>query len=414
MRRRVMTAFMCAIMTMSVIPVNADDTQVAKAQQEMESTVKTETTEMSTQSTTKTEKKKTSRKKKTKITKKKISKDKNGKKSDNEEKVVPMPTQVISKSSTQAMERRISSKQAKIAKLRKEKAKIFKQMKLEAQKEETLKTFYEKYTANSKAEIALFGQEITPAMKISKKDEAMRDDLYELADLFGDKQLKTIAGKYVFGINHPDFETLLDKNDNFNLNQYLKNEKILPVKPMQQKIATINKKIKQLKKDISKENQTRYFNPNNVSLLSHITVDDAKQMLKGTALYADAKAYVKAEEKYHVNAVFLMGIAAHESAWGTSELAKNKNNLFGYGAYDSNPYNGAYTFSNYSESIDLIARVLVKYYINPKGTKIYGDEKAAGTYYNGPTLSGINTKYATDKNWANAVYNHMKYLYEKL
>ena len=27
---------------------------------------------------------------------------------------------------------------------------------------------------------------------------------------------------------------------------------------------------------------------------------------------------------------------------------------------------------------------------------------------------GINTKYATDKNWANAVYNHMKYLYEKL
>ena len=50
MRRRVMTAFMCAIMTMSVIPVNADDTQVAKAQQEMESTVKTETTEMSTQS----------------------------------------------------------------------------------------------------------------------------------------------------------------------------------------------------------------------------------------------------------------------------------------------------------------------------------------------------------------------------
>ena len=57
------TAFMCAIMTMSVIPVNADDTQVAKAQQEMESTVKTETTEMSTQSTTKTEKKKTSEKK---------------------------------------------------------------------------------------------------------------------------------------------------------------------------------------------------------------------------------------------------------------------------------------------------------------------------------------------------------------
>ena len=32
-------------------------------------------------------------------------------------------------------------------------------------------------------------------------------------------------------------------------------------------------------------------------------------------------------------------------------IEKNKYNLFGYGAYDSNPYNGAYTFENYSESI---------------------------------------------------------------
>ena len=401
MRRRVMTAFMCAIMTMSVIPVNADDTQVAKAQQEMESTVKTETTEMSTQSTTKTEKKKTSRKKKTKITKKKISKDKNGKKSDNEEKVVPMPTQVISKSSTQAMERRISSKQAKIAKLRKEKAKIFKQMKLEAQKEETLKTFYEKYTANSKAEIALFGQEITPAMKISKKDEAMRDDLYELADLFGDKQLKTIAGKYVFGINHPDFETLLDKNDNFNLNQYLKNEKILPVKPMQQKIATINKKIKQLKKDISKENQTRYFNPNNVSLLSHITVDDAKQMLKGTALYADAKAYVKAEEKYYVNAVFLMGIAAHESAWGTSRRAREDNNLTGYGV-TSDSAKGINKATK-EEGLLTTAKPLHEKYLT-----------AGGSYYAGTSAEDVNKHYCVGGEWAAAVVNDAYQLMNQL
>ena len=402
MRRRVMTAFMCAIMTMSVIPVNADDTQVAKAQQEMESTVKTETTtEMSTQSTTKTEKKKTSRKKKAKITKKKISKDKNGKKSDNEEKVVPMPTQVISKSSTQAMERRISSKQAKIAKLRKEKAKIFKQMKLEAQKEETLKTFYEKYTANSKAEIALFGQEITPAMKISKKDEAMRDDLYELADLFGDKQLKTIAGKYVFGINHPDFETLLDKNDNFNLNQYLKNEKILPVKPMQQKIATINKKIKQLKKDISKENQTRYFNPNNVSLLSHITVDDAKQMLKGTALYADAKAYVKAEEKYHVNAVFLMGIAAHESAWGTSRRAREDNNLTGYGV--TSDHAKGINKSTKEAGLLATAETLHEKYLT-----------SGGSYYVGTSAAAVNKHYCVGGEWAAAVVKNAYLLMNRL
>ena len=62
----------------------------------------------------------------------------------------------------------------------------------------------------------------------------------------------------------------------------------------------------------------------------------------------------------------------------------------------------------------MIARVFVKYYLNPNGTNIYGGEKAAGTYYNGATLSGINKRYATDSNWANGVYNHMKYLYNKL
>lgn len=128
----------------------------------------------------------------------------------------------------------------------------------------------------------------------------------------------------------------------------------------------------------------------------------------------NAEYFYYIEKQYNINGIFVAAVGIHESAWGTSKIAKEKNNLFGYGAYDSNPYNGAYNFSNDSESIDLIARVFVKYYINPKGTSIYGGEKAAGTYYNGPTLSGINTRYASDKNWANGVYHHMKYLYNKL
>jgi len=128
----------------------------------------------------------------------------------------------------------------------------------------------------------------------------------------------------------------------------------------------------------------------------------------------NAEYFYYIEKQYNINGVFVAAVGIHESAWGTSKIARDKNNLFGYGAYDSNPYNGAYSFSNYSESIDLIARVFVKYYINPKGTNIYGGEQAVGTYYNGPTLTGINTKYATDKNWANGVYNHMKHLYNKL
>ena len=128
----------------------------------------------------------------------------------------------------------------------------------------------------------------------------------------------------------------------------------------------------------------------------------------------NAEYFYYIEEQYNINGVFVAAVAIHESAWGTSKISQDKHNLFGYGAYDSNPYSGAYEFTDYSESIDLIARVFVKYYLNPKGTSIYGGEEASGKYYNGPTVSGVNTKYATDKNWANAVYKHIEYLYNKL
>ena len=152
---------------------------------------------------------------------------------------------------------------------------------------------------------------------------------------------------------------------------------------------------------------------------SGLTLEQFKQILTDSKdtnkiFQNNAQYFYYIEKQYNINGVFVAAIGIHESAWGTSQISRNKNNLFGYGAYDSNPYNGAYNFSDYSECIDLIARVLVKYYLNPKGTSIYGGEIAAGTYYNGPTLSGVNTRYATDKNWANGVYNHMKYLYNKL
>ena len=128
----------------------------------------------------------------------------------------------------------------------------------------------------------------------------------------------------------------------------------------------------------------------------------------------NAKYFYLIEQQYNINGMFVAAVGIHESAWGTSKIAQNKHNLFGYGAYDSNPYNGAYSFTEYSECIDLIARVFAKYYINPAGTKIYDGNGASGKYYSGSTLSAINKKYATDPNWANAVYKYMQYLYGKI
>lgn len=151
---------------------------------------------------------------------------------------------------------------------------------------------------------------------------------------------------------------------------------------------------------------------------SGFTLEQFKKILtddkdKNNIFKENAEYFYYIEEEYDINGIFVAAVGIHECAWGTSKISKNKYNLFGYGAYDSNPYNGAYTFESYSESIDLISRVFVKYYLNPKGTSIYDGKKASGKYYNGNTLSAVNEKYATDKNWANAVYKHMKYLYKK-
>lgn len=128
----------------------------------------------------------------------------------------------------------------------------------------------------------------------------------------------------------------------------------------------------------------------------------------------NAEYFYYIEQQYNINGIFVAAIGIHESAWGTSKIAQNKKNLFGYGAYDSSPYSSSYNFDTYAEGIDLIARVLVKYYLNPSGTAIYNGEIASGKYYNGNNLTGVNTKYATDKNWANGVYKYMEYLYKKI
>ena len=125
-------------------------------------------------------------------------------------------------------------------------------------------------------------------------------------------------------------------------------------------------------------------------------------------------AFYNAEKKYNMNGIFLASIAIHESGWGTSQIANEKKNLFGYGSYDATPYESSFEFEDYSEGIETVAKSLVKYYLNPSGTKIYDGETAAAWYYNGPTLKGVNTRYASDSEWHAKVFTYMETLYNRL
>ena len=157
-----------------------------------------------------------------------------------------------------------------------------------------------------------------------------------------------------------------------------------------------------------------------LSVPSGLTLSDFKTILsnnlsdKNKIFEQSAEIFYKAEQKYKVNGVFLASIGIHESAWGTSKIANDKNNLFGFSAYDSDPYNSATSFENYESAINKVAEALSTKYLHVAGTKISDDIIATGTYFNGTTAKSVNTRYASDTGWADKVFSYMQYLYGKL
>ena len=153
---------------------------------------------------------------------------------------------------------------------------------------------------------------------------------------------------------------------------------------------------------------------------SGLTRDDFKKILSGNSkdinkiFENNADLFYEIEQKYNINGIFIAAIGIHESDWGTSNIANQKKNLFGYGAYDSSAYESSYEFESYEYGIDMVAKVMAKYYLNPEGIEVFDGEVSNGIYYNGPTVSGVNTRYASDSNWATRVYEIMFSLYKKL
>lgn len=152
---------------------------------------------------------------------------------------------------------------------------------------------------------------------------------------------------------------------------------------------------------------------------SGFTKEDYKKILSGNnqdiyKIFEDnAEFFYEVEQEYNVNGLFIAAIGIHESNWGTSTIARDKNNLFGYGSYDSSAYESSFEFENYRNGIETLAKVLSKYYLNEPGTPIYDGETAVGSYFNGPTVTGVNIRYASDPNWSNRVYTIMEYLYKR-
>ena len=113
----------------------------------------------------------------------------------------------------------------------------------------------------------------------------------------------------------------------------------------------------------------------------------------GSAMLKTGNEFVDIQNTYIINSLLMFGIAINESGWGMSNLATEKNNLFGLNAVDDNPYEEGKSFSSTKACIEDFAY----------GWIHTGYMSGMDSRYRGPHLgdkhSGINVMYASDPYW---------------
>lgn len=141
-----------------------------------------------------------------------------------------------------------------------------------------------------------------------------------------------------------------------------------------------------------------YFNNLSFRSKSNYTADEINRYITAHT-DSDSKlrnlgaALKEAENTYGVNALLTLSVAINESGWGTSKIARNKNNLFGMGAIDSDPYNGAYSYPSTRESVlDFTRNFISNGYANPRDWRYWGS-------FLGNKNLGANVQYASDPFW---------------
>ncbi len=141
------------------------------------------------------------------------------------------------------------------------------------------------------------------------------------------------------------------------------------------------------------ENPYRTMNLTTASSLTASQINSffAQHAVSSSVLQNTGKYFIEAQQQFGVNAQYLVAHAIIESGWGTSYFAKNRDNLFGYEAYTSNP-NAAATFRSIEYDINFQAWFVRNDYLNSNGS-----------FFNGPNLDGMNVDYATDPYWSNSI-----------
>lgn len=138
-----------------------------------------------------------------------------------------------------------------------------------------------------------------------------------------------------------------------------------------------------------------------LNMPSGISAERFENAFRGTALEGIGEMLVFAENETGINSLILAGVIVHETGWGSSRLAKEKNNLAGLNAC-GDAYNNAFSFDSRIDSIMFLGNLLSTKYC--PGGKFFGG---------GFNLDGVGVKYAEDPLWAKKVAGCMKIILTK-
>lgn len=137
---------------------------------------------------------------------------------------------------------------------------------------------------------------------------------------------------------------------------------------------------------------------------SNLTASDLQSFLtaKGygssSVLSGNTQTFIDSQNTYGVNALLVFAMAIHESAYGTSNYAVNRYNLFGWNAVDSNP-NGASYYSSVSACVIQHMSRNLNGYLDIDDSRHFG--MAVGNKGN-----GLNVKYASDIYWGISIASY--------
>lgn len=180
-----------------------------------------------------------------------------------------------------------------------------------------------------------------------------------------------------------------------NINETVENT----VEEIQQEIIQTEEQPTEEQKQVSNLNISFDMN---LLTKSNITIEELQKGFANTNMQGLEQYFINAENETGINAIYLAGLATHESDWNTSDFARERNNLFGWQSYDSN-LNATKRFASKEESIMTVARALKKMYLSENGC-----------YFNGYTISGISKRYASDKQHNQKVFRNMQKIVDKI